>query len=385
MHRHPVYILLAVLLTAVMLTSCTAAGVSSATGTPASSAVPPASSEPAPSSQSASSVRPASSQAAPVLHLTREEARLSHQNLVGSWARVDENGKIAPSIYTKNGPNPELVQKLEGMDALGFIKTRDAWYILQTDRTIRVFYDKTTVYEQEGMDRSEIEKAYAELDQKMQQMHFADMRYSDWEFANGLLFLTTDGEVYAVDGFPCSLYKVADGAAMITSCGILFQDGRVAHVTSANKQADGLTFLDGVQWPDVVDFAILGDLHAIGLRPDGSIVCFTPDKSNDMVRFQNIDIRAKAICSEEFIVRSADDRLVNLLSFSDSDIVQPEDSPACSPDAAAVLYAPGAGYCELHPDGSLLPIETNPQVSASADWQSMWGDALPVHTKIPTL
>ncbi len=375
------------LLLAAFLTGCSArAGSSAAPG----SSTPASSMQPASSAAPASSVSPASSAApAKELHLTLESARLGHRSVIDYAGYIDENGKIVLSDSLKPDAPPEI-QALEGMDAIGFWSINGAYFVLRPDATMRVFFSADGYYawwesteSKANVDahKQKVADFYADLDQKLRQMHIADMRttgfYDAQEF---VMFRTTDGEVYTYDlsflgETAFQWIRLADrGAVAITGNAVLFDNGEIARFRFHG--ASNLDYLDGVRWPDVVDIAVQSDF-AIGLRADGSIRTYRIEGS-DMYHFANTDVRAQAIYdSNGFVVRTADDRLIELLL---PDGIDPQPPVQCPADAVAISLVASVGPVALLPDGTLQPVESG--INSMENWTSKFGDGV-IRTKMP--
>lgn len=369
------------LLLAALLTGCSAGAGSSAA--PASSATPASSAAPASSAQSASSAAPAKE-----LHLTLESARLGHRSVIDYAGYIDENGKIVLSNSLKPDAPPEI-QALEGMDAIGFWSINGAYFVLRPDATMRVFFSADGYYtwwesteSKANVDahKQKVADFYADLDQKLRQMHIADMRttgfYDAQEF---VMFRTTDGEVYTYDlsflgETAFQWIRLADrGAVAITGNAVLFDNGEIARFRFHG--ASNLDYLDGVRWPDVVDIAVQSDF-AIGLRADGSIRTHRIEGIG-LYQIAITDIRAQAIYdSNGFVVRTADDRLIELLP----DCIDPQPPVQCPADAVAIFQVASVGPVALLPDGTLQPVESG--INSMENWTSKFGDGV-IRTKMP--
>ena len=369
------------LLLAALLTGCSAGAGSSAA--PASSATPASSAAPASSAQSASSAAPAKE-----LHLTLESARLGHRSVIDYAGYIDENGKIVLSNSLKPDAPPEI-QALEVMDAIGFWSINGVYFVLRPDATMRVFFSADGYYtwwesteSKANVDahKQKVADFYADLDQKLRQMHIADMRttgfYDAQEF---VMFRTTDGEVYTYDlsflgETAFQWIRLADrGAVAITGNAVLFDNGEIARFRFHG--ASNLDYLDGVRWPDVVDIAVQSDF-AIGLRADGSIRTHRIDGIG-LYQIAITDIRAQAIYdSNGFVVRTADDRLIELLP----DCIDPQPPVQCPADAVAIFQVASVGPVALLPDGTLQPVESG--INSMENWTSKFGDGV-IRTKMP--
>ena len=193
------------------------------------------------------------------------------------------------------------------------------------------------------------------------------------------MFRTTDGEVYTydlsfLDETAFQWIRLADrGAVAITGNAVLFDTGEIARFRFHG--ASNLDYLDGVRWPDVVDIAVESDF-AIGLRADGSIRTHRIEGS-DLYQFANTDIRAQAIYdSNGFVVRTADDRLIELLP----DCIDPLSPVQCPADAVAIFQVASVGPVALLPDGTLQPVESG--INSMENWTSKFGDGV-IRTKMP--
>ncbi len=194
------------------------------------------------------------------------------------------------------------------------------------------------------------------------------------------MFRTTDGAVYTYDlsflgETAFQWIRLVDrGAVAITGNAVLFDTGEIARFRFHG--ASNLDYLDGVRWPDVVDIAVQFDF-AIGLRADGSIRMYRIEGS-DMYHFANTDIRAQAIYdSNGFVVRTADDRLIELLL---PDGIDPQPPVQCPADAVAIFRVASVGPVALLPDGTLQPVESG--INSMENWTPKFGDGV-IRTKMP--